>query len=55
MMAVLLHTIMHRLYCLVGNLNQGLDLLLTFEEPLKEYVGIVQNIKVNLGGFANLS
>jgi sorting nexin-1/2 len=26
--------------------KQGLELLLQFEEPLKEYVGIVQNIKV---------
>jgi len=31
-----------------GNFYQGLDLLLLFEEPLKEYVGIVQNIKVHM-------
>ncbi|KAG0578214.1 hypothetical protein M758_4G005700 [Ceratodon purpureus] len=33
--------------------KQGLDLLLTFEEPLKEYVGIVQNIKVAMADRAH--
>jgi hypothetical protein len=37
----------------VGNLKQGYELLLQFEEPLKEYVGMVQNIKVNFGIFTS--
>jgi hypothetical protein len=32
----------------VGKFYQGLDLLLLFEELVKEYVDIVQNIKVHL-------
>lgn len=41
--------------CWAGKLYQGLDLLLQFEEPLKEYVGIVQNIKVHLESLLFLS
>lgn len=48
MMVVLFHSTNLFVVCWVGNLYQGLDLLMQFEEPLKEYVGIVQNIKVHL-------